>query len=196
MNKTYRSVWNHALGAWVAVSELTTARGKRSGGVATVLVAAGLSVLATSGAAQQVDYDNGDNLSVPIFTTSSDVTLNSTDAGTATQSGVIDGPNGIIKTGAGTIVLGAGNSYLGTTRINAGALQVSTDANLGAPAAESCSMAARCAWVRTISPALAPSRSARGWNGRRGRHPRQPAERTDHGRRGADAAQYRHQSAG
>ena len=35
MNKTYRSVWNHALGAWVAVSEITAARGKRSGSVAT-----------------------------------------------------------------------------------------------------------------------------------------------------------------
>ena len=30
MNKTYKSVWNEALGAWVAVSELETSRGKRS----------------------------------------------------------------------------------------------------------------------------------------------------------------------
>lgn len=28
MNKTYRSVWNEALGAWVAVSETTKAKGK------------------------------------------------------------------------------------------------------------------------------------------------------------------------
>ncbi|MBC7393167.1 MAG: hypothetical protein H7340_07520, partial [Variovorax sp.] len=31
MNTSYRSVWNHALGAWVAVSEVTRSRGKRSG---------------------------------------------------------------------------------------------------------------------------------------------------------------------
>ena len=29
MNKAYKSVWNEALGAWVAVSEIETSRGKR-----------------------------------------------------------------------------------------------------------------------------------------------------------------------
>ena len=29
MNKTHRSLWNESLGAWVAASELTRARGKR-----------------------------------------------------------------------------------------------------------------------------------------------------------------------
>lgn len=32
MNKKHRSLWNGALGAWVAVSEITRARGKRSAG--------------------------------------------------------------------------------------------------------------------------------------------------------------------
>lgn len=32
MNKSFRSIWNEALGSWVAVSETTMARGKRSGG--------------------------------------------------------------------------------------------------------------------------------------------------------------------
>jgi trimeric autotransporter adhesin len=32
MNKSYRSLWNEALGAWVAVSEISSARGKRGGG--------------------------------------------------------------------------------------------------------------------------------------------------------------------
>lgn len=46
MNKSYRTVWNEALGAWVAASEITKARGKRSrsGAVAVataVLVALG-----------------------------------------------------------------------------------------------------------------------------------------------------------
>src|SRR5690554_3383185 len=35
MNKVYRSIWNESLGAWVAASELTSARGKRSGRSAT-----------------------------------------------------------------------------------------------------------------------------------------------------------------
>ncbi|PSL80759.1 hypothetical protein C7T35_30810, partial [Variovorax sp. WS11] len=131
MNKTYRSVWNHALGAWVAVSEITAARGKRASGLATVLVAAGLSVLATSGAAQTVNYNDGDNLGATIDTTPSDVTLNSLGAGTATQSGAISGANGIIKTGAGIVVLSAANTYQGATTINVGTLQVSSDANLG-----------------------------------------------------------------
>ncbi|WP_341886597.1 autotransporter outer membrane beta-barrel domain-containing protein [Variovorax sp. YR752] len=47
MNKAHRSLWNSSLGAWVAVSELTRARGKLAGSV--VLAAAGL--LAGVGAA-------------------------------------------------------------------------------------------------------------------------------------------------
>lgn len=35
MNTTYRSLWNESLGAWVAASELTCARGKRSGSCVT-----------------------------------------------------------------------------------------------------------------------------------------------------------------
>ncbi|HSW20371.1 MAG TPA: ESPR domain-containing protein [Ramlibacter sp.] len=30
MNRSYRSIWNEALGAWVAASEITSANGKRS----------------------------------------------------------------------------------------------------------------------------------------------------------------------
>ncbi|WP_179107014.1 S-layer family protein, partial [Variovorax sp. KK3] len=135
MNKAYRSVWNEAIGAWVAVSEATATRGKRSSGLATVVVAAGLGLLAAPGGAQVV-YNNGDVLTAPIDTTPSNITLQSADAGTATQSGVISGTNGIIKTGAGIVVLTGNNTYQGNTTINAGALQVSTDdvnSNLGAP---------------------------------------------------------------
>ncbi|RYF69468.1 MAG: hypothetical protein EOO22_16045, partial [Comamonadaceae bacterium] len=32
MNKSYRSIWNESLGAWVAASEITSARGKKSQG--------------------------------------------------------------------------------------------------------------------------------------------------------------------
>jgi fibronectin-binding autotransporter adhesin len=52
MNKSYRTLWNAHTQAWVAVSEITRGRGKRSGSsvvagtVATVVLAAGLSVAA------------------------------------------------------------------------------------------------------------------------------------------------------
>jgi len=69
MNKTHRSVWNESLGAWVATSELTKAKGKRSGGLvaainalSTVAATAALftmSMLAIPAAAQSVG--NGNN---------------------------------------------------------------------------------------------------------------------------------------
>ena len=130
MNKSYRSVWNQALGAWVAVSEITAARGKRSSGVATVLVAVGLSGLAAGATAQTIDYANNDVRALPIVTTPTTV-LNSTDAGTAQQTGDISGTDGIVKTGAGTIVLGGTNTYAGSTTINAGTLAIDSDARLG-----------------------------------------------------------------
>jgi hypothetical protein len=36
MNTAYKTIWNTAIGAWVAVSEATRARGKRSTGVRAV----------------------------------------------------------------------------------------------------------------------------------------------------------------
>ncbi|MBR7901672.1 ESPR domain-containing protein [Burkholderia multivorans] len=49
MNRTYRSIWNEALGAWVAASELDSARGKPNKSavvkaVATVALVAGAAV--------------------------------------------------------------------------------------------------------------------------------------------------------
>lgn len=48
MNKSYRTVWNEVLGAWVAVSEATRARGKRS----QTAVLAGAVLLAAAGTVQ------------------------------------------------------------------------------------------------------------------------------------------------
>lgn len=41
MNRSYRSIYNHVLGAWVAVSEVTRARGKRVGGSCALALALG-----------------------------------------------------------------------------------------------------------------------------------------------------------
>jgi len=50
---------------------------------------------------------------------------------TATVNSVIDGGFDLTKAGAGTLVLGGTNTYSGKTRINAGTLSISADANLG-----------------------------------------------------------------
>src|SRR5690349_7464643 len=56
MNKSYRSIWNEALGAWVAASETTRARGKRGGSrVALAAAASVLGLLSTSAQAQSVN---------------------------------------------------------------------------------------------------------------------------------------------
>ncbi|MDB5731999.1 MAG: putative rane-anchored cell surface protein, partial [Variovorax sp.] len=135
MNKSYRSIWNRSLGAWIAVPEGTHARGKPSGARCIGAAVSSMVLLAGTGAmAQQIDYANGTNNAAPIAITGANATLNSLDAGAAIQSGVISGTagQGIVKTGAGTLVLGATNTYGGPTAINGGTLQVSSDANLGA----------------------------------------------------------------
>lgn len=133
MNNSYRSIWNHALGAWVAVSELAAARGKRSGGLTTALVAAGLMALAATASAQTRSYADGSNDASPL-TVVGTATLDSLGSGVATQSGAITGtgPGGVVKTGPGTLVLTGTNTYSGPTSIDGGALQVASDANLGA----------------------------------------------------------------
>ena len=55
MNKSYRSIYNESLGAWVAASEITSARGKKSSSKKSALASGAilaLSVLASSAYAQ------------------------------------------------------------------------------------------------------------------------------------------------
>ncbi|WP_427308493.1 autotransporter-associated beta strand repeat-containing protein [Cupriavidus sp. H39] len=47
-------------------------------------------------------------------------------------SGAISGSGTVIQNGPGTLTLGGANSYIGGTTINAGTVQISADANLGA----------------------------------------------------------------
>lgn len=53
-----------------------------------------------------------------------------------TYGGIISGSGGIVKLGAGTLTLTGANTHSGGTTIGDGALSVSSDANLGAPAGE------------------------------------------------------------
>ncbi|CAN7385211.1 autotransporter domain-containing protein [Polaromonas sp. LjRoot131] len=64
MNTTHRSIWNASLGAWVAVSEITRACGKR-GSTAVALVLIGSSVCSSVGA-QDVSIDAGASVTVPV----------------------------------------------------------------------------------------------------------------------------------
>ena len=59
-------------------------------------------------------------------------TFNTNIATTLTLGGTISGVGGLTKSGAGTLTLTGTNTYQGNTTITAGALAVSTDANLGA----------------------------------------------------------------
>ncbi|MCO8649406.1 autotransporter adhesin family protein, partial [Burkholderia multivorans] len=45
MNRTYRSIWNEALGAWVAASELDAARGKPNKSAVAIAAAVVLTAL-------------------------------------------------------------------------------------------------------------------------------------------------------
>lgn len=89
MNITHRSIWNAALGAWVAVSEITRACGKRSG-AAVALVLAGASVCAPVGA--QTVIDGGAVVTVPDtqsspWNISDELWVGEYDHGTLTVSG-------------------------------------------------------------------------------------------------------------
>ncbi|MDP9154544.1 MAG: hypothetical protein M3O74_09875, partial [Pseudomonadota bacterium] len=59
MNKTYKSVWNESLGAWVAASELSRARGKKSGSIAKAMLASAVTLGTAGVASASVSLDGG-----------------------------------------------------------------------------------------------------------------------------------------
>ncbi|MGJ7485876.1 autotransporter outer membrane beta-barrel domain-containing protein [Variovorax sp. LT2P21] len=139
MNKSYRSVWNHALGAWVAVSEIDRARSGGRGASVVVLAAA---LLATGAAvAQTIVYPDGSNTTAGLALASGTNTALevSGSAQEATQSGVISGAGGFTKTGNGRLVIGnrrldgaaVTNTYTGGTTLNSGSLEVTSNDSLG-----------------------------------------------------------------
>jgi outer membrane autotransporter protein len=132
LNTSYRSIWNHALNAWVAVSEITRARGKRSASTMSIVTAAAvLGSLGASGALAQtqVDYPNGPS-ATPINYTGS-LELTTATGIVADQVGVVSGTGDVTKDGAGVLTLSAPNIYVGTTTISQGTLRVPDTSNLG-----------------------------------------------------------------
>ncbi|MDH5821743.1 autotransporter domain-containing protein [Luteimonas sp. RD2P54] len=81
-------------------------------------------------------FDGGTLRNTAAFDSARDIALDAeggvlqTDADLA-LSGTIGGAGTLTKTGAGTLTLAGANTHAGGTRIEAGALQVSTDASLG-----------------------------------------------------------------
>ncbi|MBO9715375.1 MAG: autotransporter-associated beta strand repeat-containing protein [Pseudoxanthomonas sp.] len=94
--------------------------GAAIGGLA--LAGATLRTTATMGSARAVELGGGGG------------TFETLAATTLTLSGNVAGTGNLTKTGDGTLVLGGTNTYAGGTAVNAGTLQVSSDANLGSGA--------------------------------------------------------------
>ena len=110
MNKSYRSIWNESLGAWVAVSEVASARGKRSKR-SVVGAAVALVIAAGAGAAHAQYTGNQSNYgSVPTGSTGVAIGTGTTAATQATVSGDVN----ILDRG------NPGNARKGATNYNVG----------------------------------------------------------------------------
>jgi fibronectin-binding autotransporter adhesin len=146
MNTTYRSIWNAALGAWVAVSEITRACGKRSIGTVTL-------ALACSSVEAQVTIDGGAsetvlgtqspwNIGAPLtvgnfntgtLTVSNGGTVSNTEAHLGFHS---PGTGNATVTGAGSTWTNSGSLYVGksgtgTLTVQDGGAVSSTGGTLG-----------------------------------------------------------------
>ena len=116
MNISHRSIWNAALGAWVAVSEITCACGKRSVGAVTLALAC------SAVGAQDFSIDGGASETVPGSHTSpwaitGTLTVGNTGQGTLTVEGggAVSHNNGALGQFAGAVghatVTGAGSTW-------------------------------------------------------------------------------------
>ena len=98
MNKFFKSIWSDALGAWVATSEKSPARGKRSGRVARGVAAVVLMAAAGGGAAAAINQGNNSSTTGP-----SDIALGDNASTNGTATGIYIGEQQFIhapKTGA------------------------------------------------------------------------------------------------
>jgi len=130
MNRTYRTVWNESLGAWVAASELDSARGKGNRS-ASVRILASLLLLGVVQFSYAGTYTGSDTCNSPAAT--------SPDGARALPAGgaPING-NGAWSSVAGCGANGGGALYLGvtlfgsfTTATGNGAVALGTSAQAG-----------------------------------------------------------------
>ena len=112
MNKAYKSIWNSALGAWVAVSELSRCAGKHSGAVVTL--AAPILFLSLSGAAYAQVTSTGNVSSSPgpsPWTVPGALLIGNTTAGTLTIQ------NGASATVSGALYIGVDSGGVGSVLV-------------------------------------------------------------------------------
>ena len=103
MNRSYRTIWNESLGAWVAASEISKPRGKRSSRavLATIAAAAGVA-LSPLGAQAQT---NGGTVCIPAVGTDANAQPSSYSCQVAMASGAYAVFNGIQAKGDGSVDL-------------------------------------------------------------------------------------------
>ena len=117
-------------GTWTLTGTAVTATSWADSGGTLRLGSSSLGLTSITTVGGDVGYDNGVVISSPLIQNAATrLIVDGTDV--ATQAGVVSGTGASTKTGAGTLVLTATNTYAGGTFLNAGTLQVSSDANLG-----------------------------------------------------------------
>lgn len=127
MNKSYRTVWNEALGAWVAASEITKARGKRSRSGAVVVAAAVLVALGGASGARAQALGGGGVIGTPTSVTTGDTRIDTNGltitGGPSVTSVGIDAGNTVITNVAegavnGTRISNVAPGLAGTDAVN------------------------------------------------------------------------------
>ena len=124
MNKIFRVIWNHATQSWVAVSELTSAKGKTKSKTISKLAALSLvagtalsmDAMAASSPITAVSKTDG-NLAI---LTNNQNSINAQSTGTTTPKNVIYIGNGRVPSSIGDEFVAIGNDMTGNSAGNAG----------------------------------------------------------------------------
>ena len=124
MNKIFRVIWNHAMQSWVAVSELTSAKGKTKSKTISKLAALSLvagtalsmDAMAASSPITAVSKTDG-NLAI---LTNNQNSINAQSTGTTTPKNVIYIGNGRVPSSIGDEFVAIGNDMTGNSAGNAG----------------------------------------------------------------------------
>src|SRR5471032_2200323 len=161
MNKVYKSVWNESIGAWVAVSENSPARGKRSGRVAKAALASAMTMGVVGGASASVTLDGGTVTTAPTGVTNG-VAIGS-GSNTTNDYGVAMGA-GAKSSGVGDVAIGADARALSGAEAGDGGLigGVAVGSNAKALAASTSSFGALAVSSGVQSTALGSHATATG----------------------------------